>query len=492
MDDLTSKEYEKIWADGATSRGEMNRLREYYDGVHSIVGSSAVYSDGSDKSEVVSNFIRFAVDLYVGAMSDSYNVTSLELETDDDDEIVNDGPGMYRRIGTANNFDTADVMVRRDAYIYGWGIETHEFIDGEIKITPRDPVMWHRVYNSDGVLIGLINMSEIPAGGFSGSEMIDESLHVMVVITDKSFKTFHKSKDINSGNWFTPEGFPDSKHNYGAVPAVIYQVNESMATHIRADIIGLQDEYNEIDSASGDNVKSDSDGLLALKGFSQADVQENAETIKSWRLLPLPQDGSADYISKPTDTERIVSRLDRVRKNIFMSLGVPDMEEIVGSTGSTSGIALQLKFKPMTDNSKAMIAWLRSGVRDRIDLINAVTSKSSGSSIQDVQVNIAFSLPRNTVEEWQNIGALSGIVSHRKQLEMLTDVSDPDQEERRLAAEGATARLDFSQTGTPDEIIAKQDIAVTAGAEAIQPQISTVIDSIADAVLAETLRRSSQ
>jgi SPP1 family phage portal protein len=491
MHDLTAKQYKMIWDDGAPERAAMQRLRNYYDGVHDIVGSDQVYSDSSAKSEVVSNFIRFAIDLYVGAMSDSYNITALELATPEgEDDVVNEGPELYRVIGVTNDFDTVDVSVRRDAYIYGWGIETHEFIDNQIIITPRDPLMWRRVYNADGVLIGLVNMSSIPKGGFSGDEMMPHDLHIMVVYTDKQFKTYHKTKDTNGGAWYTPDGFPDTAHNYGAVPATIYRVNESMSTHIREDIIGLQNEYNEIDSASGDNVKSDTDGLLALKGFSMADIQENAEAIKSWRLLPLPMDGSADYISKPTDTERVVSRLDRVRKNLFMGLGVPDMDEIVGSTGSTSGIALQLKFKPMTDNSKSMIAHLRAGVRDRINLINAVTSKSTGQAISDVQINISFSLPRNTVEEWQNIGNVSGIVSHRKQLEMLTDVHDPDQEERRLKSEGEVIRFDESQTGTDDEIAEKREVAVTAGAEQIQPQIATMIDSIADAVLAETLRRS--
>lgn len=490
MHDLTAGEYEEIWNSGAEERVAMQRLRDYYDGIQKITGDTQFYTDGSPKSKVVSNFIKYAIDLYVGAMSDTYNITALETDTPDGDEVVeNEGPAAYREIGTDNDFDTVDVTVRRDAYLYGWGIETHEF-DDRIVIDPRVPIMWHRVYNSDAVLIGLINMSEVPKGGFVGDEIQDETLHIMVVITEKGFRTFHKQKDVQNGNWFTPKGFPDTPHNYGVVPAVIYKVNETMTTHITEDVIGLQDEYNEVDSASGDNVKEEADGLLALMGFSIKDVQDNAETIKQWRVIGVPVGGDVRYVTKSTDTKRIESRLKRVRDNIFMALAVPDINEIVGATGTTSGIALQLKFKPMVDKSKSMIAHLRSGVRDRIALINAITSKSSKTTIKDVQVNITFSLPRNTIEEWANVGKLDGIVSSRKQLELLTDVADPDEEERRLEGEGEVTRFDLRQTGTDDEITTNNDADITAGAEAIQPQIGTIIDSIADAVLDETLRRS--
>lgn len=482
MHDLTPDEYEQIWTDGAEERVAMRRLRNYYDGIHAIVGQNEVYTDGSTKSEIVSNFIKPAIDLYVGTMSDPYNVTALELETPEgDEEVVNEGPELYREIGTNNDFDTTDVTVRRDAYLYGWGIETDEFIDNKIVITARDPIAWRRVYNSDGTLIGLVNMSKVPKGGFSGDTMQTEDLNIMVVITDKAFKTFHMQKDVENGNWFTPEGFPDREHNYGAVPATIYQVNETMTTHITEDVIGLQDEYNEIDSASGDNVKSEADGLLALEGFSPKDVSDNAEVIREMRVIGVPVGGGVSYVSKNTDTLRIESRLKRTRDSLFLSLAVPDINDIVGATGSTSGIALQLKFKPMVDNAKAHIAWLRSGVRDRIDLINAVTSKSSDKAIEDVQVNINFSLPRNTVEEWQNIGNLTGIVSHRKQLEMLTDVNDPAQEESRLVQEADDERDNFRQTGTPEEIIARNDAEINEASISLQPQIASMIQAIADA-----------
>lgn len=485
MDNLNATDYYSLWESGEGERDVMRKRMAYYRGEHDILGSDEYYSDGTKKSERVTNYIGYAIDMYVGSISGkSYNVTSIG---DDDFRRENNGPENYREVGTANNFDTADVENTRNAFIYGWGLETFSYSkDSGIKITSHDPINWMRVYNSDNELIGLLNLSVIPAGGFYGDEQLSDNLEVMVVYTPSVIRTFHRTPELNNGDWFTPEGLADTNHNFGVVPAVVYKINESGESHISNDVIGQQDEYNEIDSASGDDIKNDSDGLLALKGFDAKDIQDNAENIKQWRLLGLPVDGDAKYIVKSTDASRINSRLERTRQHLFMSLAVPDVTSITGATGTTSGIALQLKFKPMLDKSSYIIANLRQGVRERINLINLIEGKiPNGKRIDDVQVNITFSLPRNTVEEWQNIGALTGIVSPRKQLELLTDVTDPDTEEARLIKSAETIAFDLNQQGSSEERALKVD----AAAKTVEGDISTIIDGISDAVLAETQRR---
>ena len=144
----------------------------------------------------------------------------------------------------------------------------------------------------------------------------------------------------------------------------------------------------------------------------------------------------------------------------------------------------------MKDNALYMITNLRDGVRERIKLINKRLGQVGGEDqITDVQVNISFDLPANRIEEWKSVAALTGIVSSRKQLEVLSDVEDPDQEERRLAVEAEDSRFIDSTSGTPEEVQAVNDAEISARAVELQPQISVIIDSISDAVLAETTRR---
>jgi SPP1 family phage portal protein len=434
--------------------------------------------DGSKKSELVSNFIKYGIDLYTGSVAgEPYNTSELDVSDENGETIQNNSSETYREIATFNSFDSADATHFRNCMIYGWSLETYAFVDSTNIVTPRDPLAWHRVYNSDGELIGLINMSKIDKGSFFGDELLKDDLHIMAVYNDSQILTYHKTKGTNSGDWYEPDGFPPVQHFYGAVPGVVFRINENYETHITDDLIGQQDEYNDIDS------------VLAIIGYNAKHIQDNAATIREFKLLPLPEGGSANFISKNTDDARIESRLKRTRENIFMALAVPDISEIVGATGATSGIALQLKFKPMADNAKYMIANIRAGIRERIALLNAMLSRSSGESIENVQINIAFSLPVNRVEEWQNVASLNGVVSHRKQLEVLSDVEDPAQEEQRLLKEAEDSQFVARSDGTPEEIAARNDAQITQASVEMQPQISQVIDAITDAALAETTRR---
>ena len=92
-----------------------------------LTRDDATAIDGSTKSARVANFIKFGVDLYTGSIAgDPYNVSAIETG---DTEVVNESPEEYRRVSTANDFDTADIQHLRSALIKGSSIELHEFVD---------------------------------------------------------------------------------------------------------------------------------------------------------------------------------------------------------------------------------------------------------------------------------------------------------------------------------------------------------------------------
>ena len=495
MNDLTANQVEDIWKAYEPMRDMMKRRRNYYEGRHDIVGRDGVYVDGSRKSEVVTNFIAYGVDLYAGSIAGNpYAISAIEQDvsesTPGEEVEANTGPETYRRVGTQNNFDAMDVSNLINALVEGYGVELHEFRDNKVIATSRDPKMWLPIWNSENEFIGLIYRSTVPAGDFYGETLLDNDLEIMVLYTSSRIKTWHKDMGASKKEWVQAE---DVQHFYGQVPAVIWRVNEGRKSIITDDIIGQQDEYNDADSSSGDSLRQDTDGVLAIEGYSAKNIADNSETIREYKLLPVPTGGKAYFITKPTDTQRTEARIARTRSHIFMGMKVPDIEEITGSTGSTSGIALRLKFKPMMDNAKYMIANIRQGVRTRIDLINAVVGRMNDTErIENYQVNIDFALPTNRVEEWQNVAALTGIVSPRKQLEVLSDVVDVEEEERRLAKAREDEQFISRTDGTPEEIQARNDAEISALSEALQPQIATVISAISDAAQQETLNRIRQ
>lgn len=490
FDELTPKYYAELYEADNAARKRMTKRQRYYNGFHDILErDDSVGIDGEQKSARVANFIKFGIDMFVGSIVGEPILVTAEQKLDDSEsENINESPSIYKEIAKDNSFDIADVTNTRNAYIAGVGVETFEYNDGTVQVTAQDPATFSHIYDSDGTHIGSIHQSIVKAGEFYDGDLQKNDLTIMVVYTDKNYLVYTLDSGSKKNEWKQDEE-KSTSHEFGAVPVNLWHINEDYVSHISDDVISQQDEYNEIDSQSGDDLRYDSDGLLAVKGFSIQQLQDNAETIRRLKMLPLPSDGDASFIKKDTDTLRTDSRINRTRQHIFMGLGVPDVNEIVGATGSTSGIALGLKFKPMQDSAKSMIANLRDSVRGRIDLINAVISKSNGDQITDVRVNIEFDLPHNRVEEWQNIGNLSSIVSKQTQLELMSDIDDPDTEIKRLTKESEANRIIARGEGTPDQIVARNDAEIKDLAVELQPKLANTIDAVADAALAEVIKR---
>jgi len=488
FEELSPKKYSELYEASASEREGIKRRQDYYEGKHDIVNSGRETVHGSPKSEIVTNFIRYGVDMYTGSIvGEPILVSGIER---DDSEGDNESPQLYRDIATLNNFDISDVTNARNAYIAGYGMETYEYDGGtgDIVITAQNPAYWHNVFNSDGGHIGSIYSSKIDKGKFYDGEMLDHGLTIMIVYSDTSIRYFtKKSKDKNQ-DW-VEDTDKSTTHEFGRVPVVLWRINENYSSIIGDDLIGQQDEYNKIDSISGDDLEYDSDGVLEVKGYNISQIAELSSDIRKYKIFPAPTDGGIRFVKKDTDSARVESRLNRTRKNIFMALGVPDVDEITGSTGDTSGIALGLKFKPMQDNAKSMIANLRASIRDRIDMLNSILSKTK-NAIDDVQINIEFDLPTNRVEQWQNISSLEGTVSHKTRLELLEDVSDPEEELKRITREAENNRLIARSDGTPDEIVARNDAEIKDLAVQFQPTIANLISAASDAVLAETIKQA--
>lgn len=434
------EDIELIWDSKTQTRLDRQLYRNYYDGKQAILSESGVYVDGKAKSRIVTNFIADGIDGYVGALtSTSWQVTSKE------GSAKAPGPAEYKRISDALYIESVDAEVLRGALIGGYGVEVHSF-DKDVVITTGNPLEWEPVYNAQGrILIGAIRRYELLAGTVYQGEVLDKAREFMVYYDASEIVTWENGKD----GWAETERTP---HYYGIVPVVFWTVNEDLTGIVSDALISQQDEYNSIDSATGDEIRAFVDSILAITGVDPDWLQKNSSQIRTTRLLPIGTDdssaaGSAFYLTRSQDVTPSKTRLDRTKQNIHMMGKTPDMVEITGVTGDTSGIALKLRFMPMINQAMGFVPFLKRAFRARIDLINAINGKKGRPSIEDYVLTIQFTLPTNRIEEWSNVGALTGIVSHRKQLELLSDVDDPERELAAVKAEGPRTVTALGGTG---------------------------------------------
>lgn len=480
LNDLTVTQLDEIWKATDAHRAAMCKRRAYYDGQHAICGRNERHADGRKKAEVPTNFAGYIVDMYVGAMTSSdYQLSRIT-------EDAQDTTAVYTDLSRDAHLAAVDVENLRNALVCGYGLEVHEYVDGAPRVIAEAPENWALLRDENGDITIAITRFVMDKWRVFRDELLTDDTQIQYAYDGQRRVGWRRTKRGELyGDW---QQFDDITHFYGSVPVVEWTVNDERASILTDALIRQIDEYNDIDSLSGDDIRNVSDALLKIKGVSPAWVQQNADNITRLRILPLADDSDAEYLTKTTDTARITDRLSRCREAIHLMAGVPDIQQIVGATGGTSGIALQLKFMPMQQRAGAMFKHLEKALAARVDVLNTMLRKAGKSVITDYQITMQFVMPINRIEEWQNIGALDGIVTRRTQLELLTDIDDPEGELEQLTKEQATQAEITALNTPPEQQAVAQDAAVARGAADIDGTIQNALDVIGDRLLAAFTR----
>lgn len=227
---------------------------------------------------------------------------------------------------------------------------------------------------------------------------------------------------------------------------------------------------------------------MKIWGIDDGWAKDNEATIKEMRMMPFTggkEEQDAEFVSRSLDIEPHKQHIADTRENIHVMGCIPDVSKIVGSTGATSGIALKLMFTSMREAYDVYKPYLIKAIRDRITLINA-RNKIMGKAAIEANIDIQFNEPTNRIEEWQNIGELDGIVSKSTQLELLSDITNPEDEMKNIRRESGetpltenNVQIAFQQA---DAKIAEIGNAVQESTASIAAGVSSVLDAVRAAV----------
>ena len=472
--DISREQALALWAASDGARNTMRKRADYYEGSHDILkksGPDAEYADGTPKSKVVTNWIAYVVNRYLGAISQ----IQVSLQDSDNQEALQPALDEYRNIVEDQNLEATDNTNILNALCQSYGVEVHSF-DAKSKriiINSYEPREWLFVYDSSGDTQAAIRSVTLQKNTAHEGEFLADDYTVLTVYTATEITEHMKAK--GSSEWMAPRV---TRHFYGRVPVIEWWTGGSV---VSAALITQNDEYNEVDSMAGDAIEREIDSLLITKGISPEWLRENIQLVKELRVLPLDETGDAKILARTADGQRFVDTLKRTRGQIHMMGEVPDVGGIVGASGATSGIALKLMFTPMQERVEAMIPHLRQCVKERIELMNAIWKRTGGVLLDDYEITIQFRMPVNHIEEWQNIGALDGTVSHRTRLNLLTDITDAEAELQNIENERGVAPL----RGEPADAAAainERAAQVEANAAALVPSVGELVASLSDAV----------
>ena len=381
----------------------LSLYKRYYDGVQAILNKT--YADESKPcNRTVINYCKNIADSYCGYMATPSFISYRSNE--DIDDIMN--------ILRYNDFQAEDSEFLLNALIYGTAAELM-YIDTESKVRFRliNPTQCFGVYDDSlsSDLLYFVRMYKVSDWGDSDTYNVD-------VYSDYSIRHY-TMQGRNGFLTFVSE----EPHYFSQCPANIFTLPDEKS--IFDCILSLQDSANEILSAEIDDYSAFCDAYLALIGVD-ADTEDIA-TMKQNRVLILPENASAQWLTKNTNDVQVENILKRIHDSIYRIAACPDFSSETFVGGVSSGVAIRYRLTGMETRAGIIEGIMKKALQRRVEIIAGIASLKLGEEVfRDVEIDFKRNIPEDVTSTINLINSLKGTVSDATllgQLDFVTDVN---------------------------------------------------------------------
>ena len=383
----------------------LSLYKRYYDGVQAILNKT--YTDESKPcNRTVINYCKNIADSYCGYMATPSFISYRSNE--DIDDIMN--------ILRYNDFQAEDSEFLLNALIYGTAAELM-YIDAESKVRFRliNPTQCFGVYDDSlsSDLLYFVRMYKVSDWDNSDTYNVD-------VYSDYSIRHY-TMQGMNGFLTFVSE----EPHYFSQCPANIFTLPDEKS--IFDCILSLQDSANEILSSEIDDYNAFCDAYLALVGVD-ADTEDIA-AMKQNRVLILPENASAQWLTKNTNDAQVENILKRIHDSIYRVSACVDFSlENVGG-GISSGIAIRYRLSGMEHRAGIIEGIMKKALQRRIEIVAGIASLKLGEEVfRDVEIHFERNVPTDNAEIVNLVNALKGTVSDATLLGMIPAVTDVNAE----------------------------------------------------------------
>ena len=376
------------------------------------------------KTKIVFNLIRYILDSHVGYLlrkSISYSPVSSDLD-------LSIPLKQLSEIYYNENLDTIDVQHLLSCLIYGSSIEVLGYDGANIKVSQSNPVNWVLKKDINDELVLAIKKSVIPAGSYYEESFLPKSMTVFTVYDADSIRIWQQ--DLKNESKFNL--VQDDIHLWQDIPIIEYKASDDGSSFISDEIISIVDGINKVSSAEIDSINYHICSLLVIEGgFSiesllapNKDGKRPIDMIRETGYLGLDSGQKANFLTKGSITDQIDHALTYLKKAAIITGKSVDVEEIVGATGSTSGISIRLKFRNMENQSGTFTKYFSKGLRERIELFNFLWSAKGLPVLENYNIDFSLDNPVNENEIWQAVG-IQNLLSGVDLLRLVPSVENP-------------------------------------------------------------------
>ncbi len=257
------------------------------------------------------------------------------------------------------------------------------------------------------------------------------TVYVATVLTE------HYKWVLDIENIDGPQGLLEepSPHFFDGIPVIEY-LNNKLAIGDFELQIPLIDAYNALMSDRITDKEQFIDAILAIYGamLGEPDAKDEEgktakERAKDDKLLELPKDSRAEYLTRTFDESGVEILKKAVEQDIHKFSHIPCMtDEAFG--GNVSGVAMEFKLLGMENITKIKTRYYKKGLRKRMRLFSGWLSKSRAININVSGITPTFTraLPKNLLEISQIVANLWGKVGKKTLLSQIPFIQDVDAE----------------------------------------------------------------
>ena len=388
---------------------KLKKLWKYYEGKQQILNKKAT-DTGKPCNKVVVNYCYNIVKNYLGYITG----IPIAYSNDNFEEILD--------VLKYNDVTQEDSEYLRKALIFGRAFEVN-YIDEEGKQRFRlfDTPQCIPVYADtlNGELLYVIRFYEIPAIGITAEEQF-----YVEVYGPNSMKRYKSAVGFNSLRFID-----ETPYFYGQCPVTVFSLNEDEES-IFAQIITLQDAYNELISGSVDDFDAFADAYLVLKGAIADD--DNLKSMKENRVLMIDQDADAAYLTKDINNTQIEYLLKTTDEQIHTISNSPNFSD--KNFMAQSGEAIKYKLIGFENQSANIENAMRKALQRRIELIADILSLTGEEEQwRDVMIKFTRNLPNSlTPNNPQDLMTYKGLVSDETLLGLIPFVKDVNEEMEKV------------------------------------------------------------
>lgn len=249
-------------------------------------------------------------------------------------------------------------------------------------------------------------------------------------------------------------------HQFGGVPIIEYRNNEEGMGDIEC-ITSIIDAGDEIIANGLDEDGKFADAILKLKNMELDD--ETVDKLIRLRVLPMDDDGEADYLVKPDRYEGREILRKVIEGLIYSMSGIPNLDD-KDAMAQQSGEALKYlyaTFEIMVAGDKQ--SGFNDGLVRRLQLINNFLTWLGSSHVEMDGVSIKWqrNLPSEGTVIVDNVVKVSNIISRKSQLEQLQKAGMVDSVPEELA------RLEEERSEIESDLIDPEDIEAAYGQQTV-------------------------